>query len=362
MSAQLVRLSSIQDSPLDWVWAERLPVGALANLSGDPAQAKTRISYDVAARTTTGQPMPGCVEADEPAGVIILQGEDAVATMVKPALAAAGADLDRIVAYDPTASEQALVLPDDLIAIEQAALEVHAKLLVVDPVSVFFRCNSNSEASVRQALRPLADFAANFGLAVLLVRHLTKANAGNPLHHGVGSIAWTAAARSELRCVNDPTSNDPHRHLLIQVKSNLLSAPTLAYRTVMTGGQVKVEWLGTSAFSVRDLFQNQFEDGSAMWEAAEVLYLILRHESHPAEDVSWKAKREGVSRRTLYRAKKLLRVKSERKKSNWSWHWRWRLPDEPNHILNYFHAKYSALDAADETAGNPETVATSESE
>lgn len=75
------------------------------------------------------------------------------------------------------------------------------------------------------------------------------------------------------------------------------------------------------------------------------MYLILRHEPVAAKDAIWKARREGIARRTLDRAKQVLRVKSERKASNWSWQWQWRLPDEVNQVLHYFQQKYAALDA-----------------
>ena len=105
----------------------------------------------VTARITTGQPMPGCSEDRPPAGVVLLQGEDTVDTMVKPALVAAGADLDRIVVYDPKKfTGQPFALPDDLKLVEEAAADVQAKLLVIDPVLVFFSCNANSDQSVRK--------------------------------------------------------------------------------------------------------------------------------------------------------------------------------------------------------------------
>lgn len=353
---QLIRLSEVKDKPLNWLWKGYLATGTVNNLSGDPGQAKTRLTYNLAADITNGQPLPGCLEASAPAGVIILQGEDAVETMVKPALVAAGADLNRIFVYDPKKfGGQPLLLPKDIPLVEHAVADIEAKLLVIDPVSVFFE-GLNSETSVRQALKPVADFADEAGIGVLIIRHLRKTSSGNPLYSGTGSIAWIAAARSELRCINDPTNSDPHRHLLVQVKTNLVSAPTLAYRTVMTGDQVTVEWLGTSGFSVKDLLGAQYENGTALWEAAEVLYLIVRHGPVPAEDVLRRARRDGVARRTLYRAKCFLRVKSERKSAHVGSYWCWRLPDEPNPAVTYLTEKYAALDAA-ESDSNGKTLA-----
>ena len=343
---RLVRLSEVSEKSLTWIWLGYLPIGAIADLSGDPGTGKSRITYDLAARITSGQPMPTGSDSSPPAGVVILQGEDTVDTMLKPTLVAAGADLNRIFIYDPKKfGDQPLTLPDDLELVGEAAVKVDAKLVIIDPTTVFFACNVNSDQSVRRALKPVANFAKKLGLAVLLVRHLVKANTGNPLHQAAGSIAWIAAARCAMRAMNDPTSSDPHRHLLVQIKSNLISSPSLAYRTVMPNGHVLLEWLGTSTFAAKDLNRAEHEEGTRGWEAAEVLFLILRDGPAPAQFVIAKAGQEGVARRTLERAKIQLRVRSERHQLQYGWHWLWRLPDEENPVLHYFTEKYAALDA-----------------
>ena len=140
---------------------------------------------------------------------------------------------------------------------------------MIDPASVFFNCNPNSESAVRRALKPLEDFAQDSHLAVLLVRHLNKSNAGNLLYQASGSTAWIAAARCALRTASDPTTNDPYRHLLVPIKMNLVDAPSMAYRTVTANGHLGVEWLGPSNFTAKDLMKGEFEDGSKLWEAVE---------------------------------------------------------------------------------------------
>jgi hypothetical protein len=346
---KLVRLSEVAERPLTWVWPGYVAAGAITDLSGDPAAGKSRIAYDLTARITTGQPLPGCTEGSPAAGVVLLQGEDTVDTMVKPALAAAGADLERVFVCDPSQfGTQPLALPEDLKIVKDAAAQVAAKLVVIDPASVFFTCNANSDGSVRQALKPLVEFAEEAELAVLLVRHLNKASRTNLQYQAMGSIAWLAAARCGLRVMNDPTSTDPYRHLLVLVKTNLSSVPSLAYRTVMANGQLGVEWLGTSNFTAKDLTRGEFEDGSKLWEAMEILFLILRDGPAPAEQVHQKARREGVAKRTLERAKAAMRVRSELRVISFDWYWQWKLPQEGNPIINHLRQKYDDLDGVAE--------------
>ena len=276
--------------------------------------------------------------------------------MVKPALA--GANPDRLFVHDPmNFLGQPLVLPKDLNLIEKAVAEVQAKLLVIDPNSVFFSCNPNSERHVRQALTPLVEYAQYAKLAVLLVRHLNKTNATNLLYQASGSTAWIAAAHCALRTASDPTSSDPHRHLLIPIKTNLPGAPTLSYRTLLGNGQIAIEWLGPSNFTAKDLNKSEYEDGSRLWEAMEILFLILRNGPRPAASVAAKAKFEQVSTRTLQRAKASLRIKSERRVIEWpSWQWYWRLPDEENPLIHYLQEKYAALDAAPQESTETEAI------
>jgi len=347
---ELVRLSEIVPKSIEWVWQGFLPVGAITDLSGDPGEAKSRITYDLTARITTGQPMPGCSEGSSPAGVVLLQAEDDPGGVVRPTLAAAGADMNRVFVYDPSKFVgQPLELPNDIDLIEEAVDKVHAKLVVIDPVTALFTCNPNSEQAVRKALKPVGELAADRKLAVLNVRHLSKGNRRNTLYQAAGSIAWLAASRSALMTVPDPASSAPYRHLLVQTKTNNpSSASTLAYRTVKSGNVVTVEWMGQSAFDVRDVLRGQKLEGTQLWEAMQILYLILRDGPERAKHVIKKAQEEGVAKRTLERAKLVLGVKSERASNPGLWWWRWHLPDEDNPVLHLIKSKYEAVDSADE--------------
>ena len=303
------------------------------------------MTYDLVKCVTTGQPMPGSTIPTLPGGVVLLQAEDSLGGTVKPSLQAAGADLNRVFVYDPSKfTGDPLTLPDDMDLVKDAVKAVKAKLLVIDPTSAFFNCNFCSGQSVRKALRPLIELAESKNLAVLLVSHLNKTKKENPLYQGNGSIQWVATVRSGLRVINDPCSTEPHTHLLVQVKTNLPAAPSLSYRTVMVGDNIQVEWLGTSSFTARDL-SDASDDESKVYEAMEILFLILRNGGCSSADVHEKAKKEGVAKRTLERAKKMLQVKSGRVQSgHYYWWWQWRLPDEDNEILTHLRNKYDALD------------------
>ena len=297
--------------------------------------------------------MPGETASRPPAGVVLLQAEDDVAATVKPVLKAADADLAKVFVYDPAKFGDApLSLPADLKLVRNAVHEVDAKLVVIDPATALITCNPNADKSVRDALDPLAKLAAEYGLAVVVVRHLHKSAGKSLLYRGAGSIAWVAAARSGLLATADPGSSDPHRHLLVQTKTNLAGGKTWSYRTILVDGQVVVEWLGEVAISVRDLAGGIDAEHSKLREALEVLYRILADGARRANDVRKQAGEACVAYRTMERAKVALGVVSERKQlsGKW-WEWVWRLPAEDTPLLAQVKEKYAPNDGATDTGG-----------
>lgn len=194
--------------------------------------------------------------------------------------------------------------------IERAVVEVQAKFLVIDPFTAFLAGNSNGDAAVRMALGPLAVFAEKYNLVVLIVRHLRKSGASNPLYAGLGSIGIIGAVRSGLVVLHDPSSEDQHQHILAQTKGNLASAASLTYRTIKRrDGTIGVEWLGPSQHTAADLM-GMTDDHSAVAEAEYVLYSILVEGPVPATECLKLAGDAGVSGRTLKRAKKRMGVPS----------------------------------------------------
>jgi putative DNA primase/helicase len=325
---RLVPLNDIPEEPVSWVFPNRIPRKAVTTLDGDPGQAKSTLTYDVIARVTRGRPMPNCTGASPPAGAVILGAEDALGNTVRPRLQAAGADLRRVYVYDRRRfADRPLVLPDDLGVIEVAAGEVGARLVVIDPFTAFLAGPANSDRAVRAAIGPLVGLAERLDLAVLLLRHLSKGGGSNPLYRGLGSIGVVAAARSALLAAPDPNADDPHQHVLAQVKTNLSAAPTLAYRTVKRGDVVTVEWLGESPSTAPDLTGGR-ADHSVLTEGAYVLYSLLADGPVWAADVYKLAGKAGVTRRTVERAKALLGVRSKKVGSGRGSRWYWELGDD----------------------------------
>jgi hypothetical protein len=335
---ELISISDVKPEAVQWCWNDRIPLGGITLLDGDPGDGKSTILYDLSARVTTGRPMPFSDDFVGPAGVVLLQAEDLLGATVRPNLEAAGADLSRIAVFDRRRfSKNSFDLLKDISIIEKAIESTGAKLVIIDPLPAFLG-NPNSEASVRKALSELAILAEAKNLAIVIVRHLTKGRSSQSKYRGSGSIGIIASARSALFVGHDPSSDDPHQHVLALNKSNLADAEPLSYRTVKQGDAITVEWLGKSSHTVDVLSESGADNfrHSQLDEACYVLYTILAdHEGPmPATEVKKQAGEALVSPRTLKRAKTKLGVMSRRvsairteENGKPTIHWVWELPN-----------------------------------
>src|SRR5690606_40280420 len=101
--------------------------------------------------------------------------------------------------------------------------------------------------AVRVALTPLITLAAEREVTVLAIRHLAKAGRGRAITRGLGSIDFSAAARSVLRIGEDPSS--PGSRVLVHVKNSVGPVGSSLEFEIEDG----LVWLGRSELSSRDL-------------------------------------------------------------------------------------------------------------
>jgi putative DNA primase/helicase len=331
-----ILLSGVEPEEVEWLWPSWLALGKLALVDGDPGLDKSAMTLDLGARISAGKAFPDRAKC-EPAGVVLLSGEDALADTIRPRLDAAGADVSRILSLatvpDENGHDRYLSIPEDISLIEKGIERVGARLVIVDPLMAFLsgETNSHRDQDVRRALAPLAGLAERTGACVLVVRHLNKAPGNNPLYRGGGSIGIIGAARMAFVVGKDP--QDENRRVLASTKNNLAKPPKTLMFTLEEdeSGAVRVNWLGESEVSAHQLLATPREEeyADARSEAMEFLNDVLANGPLAASQVKEEAEEAGISERTLWRAKKVLGVMAYREGEaggRGKGHWFWKLP------------------------------------
>lgn len=329
-----VRMSDVRHVPLQWLWTGRIPLGKLTIVEGEPNQGKSTMLLDLAARVSSGRPMPFEQGGGAARDVVLVSCEDGVEDTIQPRLAHAGGDPKRVhhlSGMTMSGGTDLLTLPGDTEALKAFIGKTGAALVVIDPFVAFLapQINSFRDQDIRRALAPLALAAAETGAAMVLVRHLNKNTEASAMHRGGGSIGLVGAARSSLLVGTDP--ENPERRVVTSVKGNLAIKPRSAvFQLVDTGlGAAFVEWVGEGDHDADALLAaaaHAGRDGRQIDSAVALLRSQLAGGPVRAQLVEQAAAEEGISKRTLERARKKMGVIPEKVGFNGSSYWEWSLP------------------------------------
>jgi hypothetical protein len=281
----------------------------------------------IAAAGSHGAGLPGAPPC-EPFTTLFFT-EDPAEDVLRPRLDLLGADCSRVLTYDTFEFPLDLSQPADVAKVDQLVPAYGARLIVIDPIQAFLGAKTDiyRPNEVRAVLAPLLRLAQRHACALLVLRHITKARASRCIYAGQGSVDFIAAARSVLLAGSGP--DDPARHALVHIKSNLAAAgPALGYRF---DGRSFV-WEGPSILTANDLLaaEAQADDAGAEEEARLFLRDILAgSDTLPARAVLAAAREAGVAERTLKRAKRREGVRTVRQGFGTGSVWLWSLPTAP---------------------------------
>jgi putative DNA primase/helicase len=330
---ELVRGDQVVIRNVDWLMRDKLPLGKLVILAGEPGTGKSRLSLSFAAVVTRGGQWPARHGKSVLGEVLLANFEDDPEDTSAPRLRAEGADLSRVHFLKGVSGGGYFDVVNHLGLLDQE-LTAHpdVRYLVVDPISAALGhgksgIDSHNNSDVRSALRPLAEVAARHRVCVVGVTHFNKGTNVKAIARVIGSIAFVAAARVAFVVLKDP--DNPERHLMLQLKNNL--APDrdgLAFRTE----EVLLQPEGVTAVRVifepepvgmvaDEVMADRSQANSRARAAAEDFLLAqLEDGPKPAVAIFAAAIHKGISERTLTRAKHELRVESRRAgKGPWVW-------------------------------------------
>ncbi len=324
-----VSMADIKPENVEWLWSRRIPKAKVTILDGDPGKGKSTILYDLAARITSGRPLPDG-EPVEKGGALIVSAEDGAADTIVPRFLAAGGDPTRARIIG---AEEQFIIPDDLDKLERAIRQTGATFVVIDPVMSFLSddINSNRDQDVRRALQPLVNIAQRTGAAIVICRHLNKSSGGPAIYRGQGSIGFIGIVRSGLVVGEHPELEETF--VLAGQKHNLSKPPeSLAYRIGSVGpgdGTARIEYRGVSEVTAAGLNAAPGDEGerSRLVEAKEFLRGLLRSGPEFVGKIKAEAREAEIGWRTVERAKADL--KAQAVKDPKSGKWQWTLPGPP---------------------------------
>lgn len=318
--------------PIRWLEPDRIALGKLTLLAGDPGLGKSYLTLDLAARVSRGDASVGGVPGD----VLILSAEDDPEDTIRPRLEAMGADLARTIIVDGVVAPNGRVcraarLDDDMRVLAHTARSLNGlRLIIIDPISAYLgKTDSHNNSEVRAVLTELARLARWTGAAVVCVTHLNKdaTNQKKAVYRAMGSLAFTAAARAVLAVSKHPDHAD--KRVVSMVKSNIgQPTPSRVFRI----DQGTVRWLGEDTAFDADTLEggaDTIDQASALDEALDFLKQLLRDGPVPAVDGGFHASALGLSERTVSRARRRLGVQAVRVgKGRHEGAWWWKLPEQ----------------------------------
>jgi len=328
---------------LDWLWLGRFARGKFGLIAGLPDMGKGQIAAFITAAVTAGIEFP-CEEGTAPQGnVIWFNAEDGASDTIKPRLIAAGADIGRVHIVTGArvgGEDKTFSLVTDLRLLRKAIKRIgDVVLVIIDPVSAYLgvgKVDGRSATDVRGVLTPLKDMAEELRIAVIGIAHFNKKDdIKSALLRVSDSIAYVAAARHVYAVLDDP--EDKNSKLFVKAKNNLArddKALRYGMGVKKVGHDAKlgmdidapyIVWHPQHVEITANEAMAAAGNHSAKREAREFLQERLEAGPVKADDLFEEAEQNGISKSTLKRAKKDLKIKSQKQRGGMEGAWVWEL-------------------------------------
>ena len=309
---RLTYYRDIQSKSIEWLWYPYIPFGKITIVQGDPGEGKTTFILSLLSIMSTGGLLP-CSKTRISGNAIYQNAEDNNEDTIKPRLEQHGADCSKICFIDK--ADGSVSLDDDL---KKAVVSANAKILVLDPIQSFIGENTDMNRAnvVRQKMTKLKEIAESTGCAVILIGHLNKNSGGKANYRGLGSIDFSAAARSVL-AIGRP-ADDPDIRVMAQQKNNLGPiGKSLGF--MLKGG--KVSWIGQYDITADELLASSPVTRDAPIASAAYVFLstFLKSGEKPFREIIEAAAAEGINESALRRMKTDMRISSVKKADGWYW-------------------------------------------
>jgi predicted ATP-dependent serine protease len=310
---KIIRMSEVQSQEIEWLWYPYIPYGKLTIIQGDPGDGKTTLVLNIAAKLSKGTGIDEAMQVSKPMNIIYQTAEDGLADTVKPRLESAGADCEKIAVIDE--SEKSLSMIDE--RLEQAIIRTNARLLILDPIQAYLGggMDMNRANEARDMTKKLGLLAEKYHCAIILIGHMNKAAGNKAAYRGMGSIDFFAVARSVL--LVGRVEGQSNTRAVVQIKNNLAPFGQSKAFELEEGG---FRWLGDYEITADEMLGG-FAPKVNKLEQAKRLLMELAETNHSmqSKEIIELAEEQGISQRTLEKAKKELHIKVQKIGNIWYW-------------------------------------------
>ena len=318
--------------PMRWLWPGRISLGGITILDSVFDREKRLLAFDLAARVSTGRPMPDGLSKPEAPGHVVLLIHRLLSHTVGTRLEAAGADLSHVTHGSCEVDD---LLPGADRKAMSRSIPEGTKLVVIDPLvcpAVASFPVPKGGGAARAALVRLAGLAEQTGAAILLLRDLHVGSDPDPRSSDSSVLEILGVARTRLIVVRN--GDDKHGMVLASTPPDLgggvgpqpysLAPDDQHVPTIVWGGPGKL----------RTTVPPERADGgtapaSKVDVAGQLLLKWLAAEPLPAKVVMQRAAAAGITEPTLRRAKSRYHVISHKRGGPGGvQEWWWSLEDD----------------------------------
>ena len=328
LSVRLIRGTDLRPEPIRWLWTDHLACGKLHVVAGAPGTGKTTLAMALAATVTSGGRWPDGTRAAQ-GSVLVWSGEDDPNDTLLPRLLAMGADSSRVYfvgdvvaqgktrPFDPGRDMESLARVARLIG--------DVRLVILDPIVNAVTGDSHNNAETRRSLQPVVDLANRLGAAVLGVSHFTKGTAGrDPVERVTGSVAFGALPRVVFGTGKETDEQGRTRRIFVRAKSNigpdgggfsyeLRQAAVPGFQELNASQVTWYDVLHGTAQELLTAVETPDPDSEADGATTDDwLRALLREGDMHAKQVKDLATQQGLSWRTVQRARKRIGGRSQR--------------------------------------------------